>query len=144
MKFTYLSIATFALLLGTTNCMNKAEKMEDASQDVIEANKDLDEAKEAYLEEITRYKMETAEKISVNQVSIDEFNARINTKKKAERAEYLQKIADLEAKNSDLKMRMDSYKVDTKEGWDKFKIEFAHDMDELGKAFKDLTVKNVK
>lgn len=144
MKFTYLSIAAFALLMGTTNCMNKAEKLEDASQDVVEANEDLGDAKEAYLDEITKYKMETAEKISVNQASIDEFNARINTQKKAERAEYLKKIADLEAKNSDLKMKMDSYKADTKEGWDKFKIEFAHDMDELGKAFKDLTVKNVK
>ena len=26
--------------------------------------------------------------------------------------------------------------------WEKFKVEYNHDMDELGKAFKDLTVKN--
>ena len=50
----------------------------------------------------------------------------------------------LEVKNSDMRMRMDNYKEDGKDNWETFKTEFSHDMDELGKAFKDLTVKNVK
>ena len=50
----------------------------------------------------------------------------------------------MEQKNTDLKRRLDDYKQDGKENWEKFKIEFNRDMDELGKAFKDLTVKNVK
>ena len=54
------------------------------------------------------------------------------------------KIDELEQKNSELKKRLDDYKADGKEKWEKFKAEFSHDMDELGKAFKDLTVKNVK
>jgi hypothetical protein len=41
-------------------------------------------------------------------------------------------------------MKMDNYKADSKENWEKFKVEFSRDMDELGAAFKDLTVKNVK
>ena len=39
---------------------------------------------------------------------------------------------------------MSDYKADGKENWEKFKAEFGHDMDELGNAFRDLTVKNVK
>ena len=39
---------------------------------------------------------------------------------------------------------MDDYKVEGKDKWEKFKTEFSHDMDELGKGFKDLTVKNIK
>ena len=39
---------------------------------------------------------------------------------------------------------MDEYNQEGKENWEKFKTEFSHDMDELGKAFKDLTVKNTK
>jgi len=39
---------------------------------------------------------------------------------------------------------MDDYKQDGKENWEKFKAEFNHDMDELGKAFKDLTINNIK
>ncbi len=40
--------------------------------------------------------------------------------------------------------KMNDYKANGKENWEIFKKEFNHDMDELGKAFKDLTVKNVK
>ncbi|MFN0047523.1 MAG: hypothetical protein ACKVOU_00200 [Cytophagales bacterium] len=43
-----------------------------------------------------------------------------------------------------MKKKMDDYKEDGKENWEKFKTEFNHDMDEIGNAFKDLTVKNVK
>ena len=39
---------------------------------------------------------------------------------------------------------MDDYKADGKDKWETFKAEFSHDMDELGHAFKGLTVKNVK
>ena len=42
-----------------------------------------------------------------------------------------------------MKKKMDDYKAEGKEQWEAFKTEFSHDMDELGQAFKDLTVKNV-
>jgi hypothetical protein len=41
-----------------------------------------------------------------------------------------------------MKKRMDDYKADGKENWIKFKDEFNRDMQELGKSFKDFTVKN--
>jgi len=37
---------------------------------------------------------------------------------------------------------MRDYKGEGKEKWEAFKTEFNRDMDELGKAFKDLTVNN--
>ncbi len=43
-----------------------------------------------------------------------------------------------------MKKKMENYKEEGKDKWEIFKAEFSHDMDELGKAFKDLTVKNVK
>ena len=43
-----------------------------------------------------------------------------------------------------MKRKMDDYKEEGKEKWETFKTEFTHDMDELGTAFKNLTVKNVK
>jgi len=65
-------------------------------------------------------------------------------KKKEAAADYKIKVDELEQKNSDLKKQMDDYKAEGKEKWEKFKTEFGHDMDELGNAFKDFTVKNVK
>jgi hypothetical protein len=53
-------------------------------------------------------------------------------------------LAILEQKNSDLKKKLDGFKEESKDKWDKFKAEFNHDMEELGKAFKEFTVKNTK
>lgn len=144
MKKTYLVIAATAIIFGTTNCNDSGKKLDDATTEVSEASKDLIEANDAYLEEVKQFKLETAQKISENEKSIMEFNERIAGEKKEANKEYKEKIAQLEAKNSDLKLKIENYKADTKENWDKFKLEFSHDMDELGAAFKDLTTNNVK
>ena len=51
------------------------------------------------------------------------------------------KIAKLEEKNRELKQKLDNYET-SQSDWEAFKTEFNHDMDEFGKAFKDLTVDN--
>ena len=43
-----------------------------------------------------------------------------------------------------LKKKLDDYKATGKEDWESFKKEFNHDMDELGKAFKNFSINNVK
>jgi hypothetical protein len=96
------------------------------------------------LEEIKDYRKVTADNIAANEQIIADFKVRIENEKKEAKADYLTKINALEVKNSDMRMRMDNYKEDGKDNWETFKTEFSHDMDELGKAFKDLTVKNVK
>lgn len=146
MKTTFVALAIFTFITSTLilSCNSAEKKVENAQTDVVDANKDLEKANEDYMAEVAAYKKETAEKIAANEQSIIEFNARIATEKKDARVAYKQKIAELEMKNTDMKKKMDDYKEDGKENWEKFKTEFNHDMDELGKAFKDLTVKNVK
>ncbi len=39
---------------------------------------------------------------------------------------------------------MYNYKADGEKNWEAFRTEFSHDMDGLGSAFKDITVKNSK
>lgn len=146
MKKSILVIAASTFITGAilTSCNTSAEKVENAQNNVTEANKDLDKANKEYLADIENYKKETADKIAANDQSITEFNVRIENEKKEAKADYKKKIAELEQKNSDMKKKMDDYKAEGKEKWEIFKTEFSHDMDELGNAFKDLTVKNVK
>lgn len=146
MKTSIVALAAAAFITGSilTGCNTPVEKVENAQNNVIEANKDLDKANEEYLADITNYRKETADKIAANEKSIAGFKARAAHEKKDTKADYKKKIAELEQKDSDMKKRMDDYKVEGKEKWELFKAEFSHDMDELGKAFKDLTVKNVK
>lgn len=146
MKKSILTIVTCTFLTSTifTNCSSSAEKVEDAQKDLIEANSDLVKANEEYLTDIENYRKETAAKIAANNKSIAEFEARIENEKEEAKAEYREKIAKLQQKNSDTKKKMDDYKADGKANWEKFKTEFNHDMEELGAAFKDLTIKNTK
>ncbi len=146
MKKSILALTVFAIIAGAilTSCNTPAEKVKDAQTNVTQANKDLDAANKEYLADIENYRNETADKITANDKSIVEFKARIEHEKKGAKAEYNKKITELEQKNSDLKKKLDDYKSDGKEKWETFKAEFSHDMDELGQAFKDLTVNNVK
>ncbi|MES2397449.1 MAG: peptidase M23 [Bacteroidota bacterium] len=138
-------VITASALIGAsilTSCNTSAEKVENAQDKVSEATLDLDKANEEYLVDIENYRKETEAKIAANDQSIAEFNARIENEKNEAKADYKKKIAELEQKNSDIKKKMAEYKAEGKEKWELFKTEFSRDMDELGKAFKDLTVKN--
>ena len=143
MKKSILVLATFTLMAGAimTSCNMPAQKVENAQDKVTEANQDLDEANQEYLADIENYRKETAEKISANNTSIAAFKASIENEKMEAKADYNNKIMELEQKNSDMKKKLDDYKTEGKEKWEIFKTEFSHDMDELGKAFSDFTVK---
>lgn len=145
-KKSILALTVATLISGAivTSCNSVAEKVENAQDGVKEAHDDLDKANQEYLEDVLNYRKEAANKISTNEQSIVQFKSRIELEKKEAKDDYKKKIAVLEQKNSDMKKRMDDYKVEGKEKWKIFKTEFSRDMDELGNAFKDLTVKNVK
>ncbi len=139
-----LFFVTLAAGAAFTSCSTPAEKVENAKENVAEANKDLEKANNAYLVDIENYRRESDAKIEANNQSIIEFKKRIESEKKSAREEYNKTIVDLEAKNSDMKKKMDEYKADTKENWEKFKSEFNTDMDNLGQSFKDFTTDKSK
>lgn len=137
-------VLAFVAGVVLTSCNTPAQKVENAEDNVAQAHDALDKANKEYEADMESYRMETADKIAINQKNIADFKARIEHEKKDAQAAYRKKVAALEQKNSDLKMKLDNYKAEGKENWRKFKIEFNRDMEELGIAFKDLTVKNVK
>jgi hypothetical protein len=146
MKKSILILIGCAFITGAflTSCNTPSQKVEDAQKNVIQANKDLEQANKEYLADMDNYRLETAKQIAANEQSMTEFKARIAHDKKTVKAEYDKKIAELEQKNSDMKKRLDDYKAEGKDNWVKFKADFSHSMDELGQAFKDLTAKKAK
>lgn len=143
MKKTWVVIP--ALVAGSflMSCTQK-QKVENAENNLVQANEELNKAKGDYVTEVENYRKETIERIRANERNAIEFKKRIENDKKDARADYNEKIAVLEIKNRDLRRKMNDYRATSKENWSSFKTEFNHDMDELGKAFNDLTVKNVK
>lgn len=77
------------------------------------------------------YRKATLEKIAANEQKIDAFNDRMDKLKSKEKEEYNKRMNELNSKNSDLRMRLETYKEEGKENWENFKTKFNQDMDSL-------------
>ncbi len=138
------AITTLMLGMNLSSCSSAAEDVTDAKEDVDSANKELDQAKEDLKIDMEVYRQETIEKILENENAIAEKRKLIETDKSALKAAHQKQIIDLEARNKELKDKLENYKGEGKENWEEFKKEFSHDMTEIGDALKDLTVNNTK
>jgi len=146
-----LFVAT-SMLAGTlfTGCQSSATKedaanakVDEAQQELIEAQQDADiEAqKVATADEWTEFKLESEIKISEYEIRIKAIREQMKKPGRTFDDLYKKRIEQLEQKIADLKTRMNDYEKN-QSGWEVFKREFNHDMDELGIALKDLTVDN--
>ncbi len=147
MKQTILTLSTAALITGSlfSSCGTPTEKTTtiEKTTTTIEPGQP-DPAQQQYIADMESYRKANAERIAANEKSLAELKVKIETEKADAKAESKKKLAELEEKNNELKKKLDEYKYDTKENWESFKSEFGHDMDGLGKSFKDITVDNVK
>ena len=142
-KRVLIAIASaFATATSFTSCNSPAQKVENAQEKVNEANENLDKANEEYQADIERCRRESAQRFEANDRTIAELKAEMRSDKKAAKAEYRRKVEELEQRNNDLRVRMNDYKADGRDNWERFKIEFNHDMDDLGRSFRDLTTTN--
>lgn len=146
MKKSILTIALTTIIAGTliTSCNSSTEKVEDAAVKVDQAAEDLTKAKEAFDVEYTKFKTESEQRMIDNDNQIAELKANKAKMKKEAKEDYDKTIADLEQKNSNMRIKMNEYKEEGNEKWESFKREFNHDMDELGNSLKDLTKNNTK
>ena len=127
-----------------TSCNTTADDVKETREEVKEAKKDLQKAENDYFNDVEKYKKENRENIIANEKIIADFKVKIDLEKKEARADYNTRIAYLEKKNEDLKVKMNTYQPLNEQNWEKFKTEFSRDMEELGTAFKDFTIKNSK
>jgi hypothetical protein len=141
MKKAVWAIATCIFITGVflTSSNTPSRKFDNPQSNIIKANKGIDNDDKEYLADIANYRKDVASKFAANCQSVMEFQARIEHDRKAAKAEYKTKIAELAQKNNNMNKKMENYKEEGKEKWEIFKAQFSLDMNELGKAFKDLT-----
>lgn len=147
--------AMTALFAGTLfmGCDSAAKNSADAKADVKDAKADLKTAeqdaaaaakKAADEADWKQFKADSEGKITANESLVAQLKTKKKSTSKAVEAAYQKSIEAVEQKNKDLKARMSAYSEKGQTDWQAFKTEFNHDMDELGKALKDLTVDNKK
>jgi chromosome segregation ATPase len=127
----------------TLACNNSSEKkVESAREDVNDAKQDLQKAQNNYNEEWQKFHDDARIRIDENNNRIAEYRVKIKTEKQDVRDRDEKRIAELETRNHNLQVKLDSYKDDGNSNWDSFKREFNHDMDELGHAIGDIFKNN--
>jgi len=135
-----LTILTSVL---TVSCDTAADNVSEAQSDVNDANEELALANEEYQEDVANYRLEMAEMIAVNDSLIVDLKSKSKASDKGN-PYYEVEIEELEKQNREMDQKMKDYKGDEQDNWATFKEELSHDMDELGEALRDLTIKNTK
>lgn len=148
--FTLALAAAFLTSVFMTGCQSSSEKADKAQDKVVDAKQDLKDAEAkaaaAQLKAADEWKIFKAEseiKIADNDRSIVDLREKMKASGKKMSNEYAKNIDALEAKSKALRTKMENYDT-AQSDWEAFKREFNHDMDEFGRAFKDLTVNNKK
>jgi hypothetical protein len=117
------------------------KKIEDAKENVKEADQNLINAQDQYEKDWQQFKNEVESKIAANEKSIDEFKAEMKTASSKFRTKYEKEVVVLERKNIELKNKIREYKYEGKDKWEEFKKGFNRDVDIVGKALKNIFAK---
>ena len=129
------------VILGIAGCSSpkqKAEKLENAEENVIEAQQELNEAVIDSTNEYDRFKAESEAKLIANDVKIAALKDQLKADKKEIRTKYEKQLTELEQKNAKLKSNIAEYKETDKSNWEKFKVSFNEHLDALGKAISGI------
>lgn len=139
MKLLLTVILTASTLVASAQENEKAAK---ARKDMKEAQADLREAKIDSAADFKKFREEGERAILSNQTKITSLKAKKITDDKNASKKYQQELAALQQKNEALRTRLAGSGNTKTSKWSAFKREFQRDMDELGKAFKDIGVDN--
>ncbi len=137
MKNKYFIFAVLLLIAGAllTGC---EKTRENANEKVKQANQDMADAQAQYDKEWQQFKSDTELKIDANQKQIDDFKAAMKTTSKKFKSKYKNEVLTLEQKNIELRKKLNDYKFDGKDNWEKFKQDFNNNMDSVGNALKGI------
>lgn len=117
------------------SCTTKEDRIENVQEKVLDVKEDLKKAQEEFVNE-------SEKRIEENRLKIDELRIKIANSDIKLREEYLIRVNRLEQKNAELRTKLKDYREVGKDKWEEFKREFNHDLDEFGKALKDLVIDN--
>jgi hypothetical protein len=137
----FLAAAWLVTSVSILSCNDTSSNDETAQNNVTDSTKIKDSINTAYMKDMANYKKQTVDKISSNDTIIEGIKAKFENGKSDVKAGYKKSIAELEQKNAEMKKRLINYKAEGKSKWEIFKIQFNHDMDDLGNEFKKLTAK---
>jgi uncharacterized protein YcfL len=153
MKKTIIKNATslFLMALLLVSCSSSAQKGDKEQEKIIEAEKkaaaadaELENARQEYLIELSKFRDETSLKVERNNQMISDLKKQAVSEKQTINSESEARIQQLEKRNSELKDRLDKFD-DTNQGdWERFKAELNRDFNDLGESISNFFTRSNK
>ena len=137
-----LPLSSLFIVIAICSCSSSDKQTKRFELQTGSGTMPYNEIDEQYESEFLEYKAQASAKLSDNDYSIVEFKSLIEQKEGSAKEDYDKKVAELEAKNTELRNNLEDYKEGSRDHWESFKAEFDYDMTELGKAFQDVSTKN--
>lgn len=142
----YLIITMVVTGVILTACQSSTTKREKArAEEMPDTVIYIDQDKKlTFKDSVDQFKKHSEKQIRLNKEEIVLFKAKIVAENKKQKIKDDQKIAELELRNNDLVIRLDSYNDESQEQWDSFKVEYNEDMNDLKDEFKGMTIETEK
>jgi len=134
-----IGIAIMGMISCTNSPTKKAEVLEDAKDNVLVAEQDLNQAVSDSINEYTRYKMEAETKLIENDLKIAALKNNMKAERIEVRTKYEKELNELEKKNANLKVSISEYKEDDVNKWEKFKELVNQDIEEIKLAISRMS-----
>jgi len=131
-----IGIFSVAVLSGCDK--TQEQKVQTAQGNLADAKQDVKTAEADLTAEWQAFKVQSEQTIAANEKRIIAFNAKMEKAGTKTKVKYAKDVADLEKKNTAMKEKLASYKVEGRSNWDEFKQNFNRDIDDLGKTMTDL------
>lgn len=141
-------LTTSIIGLFMTSCNNsptaKEEDVQEATQDLIDAEADLEQAEYDSISDFNTFKESIQLKLVENQNVIDDLKVKITSKGKVERDIDEVEINKLVKRNTDLRLKIENYEQGPEQKWELFKVDFNNELDNLGQSISDMADRNKK
>lgn len=140
MKMSIFLLAAFALLVGifVVYWPPSMEKDASANSDSNEDLNDVFEEDEDYVQDIISYRQNVLREIEQNNKMIAELEAKLEERDNTDEGRLIEGLIIIDNKNDELKSKIENYKAQGKEHWEKFRNEFMMELEDLEEVFKDV------
>ena len=144
--FSLVLAALVSISISSCNKSPKAkeEVLIDAKQDVETAKEDLDEATSDSIVEFNKYKSSIQIKLAENEKVISDLKASIKAEDRKTQTLYNKQLENLQLRNTELKLKIETYKQGPSQKWELFKVDFNKELDKLGKSISSTANNNLK
>lgn len=145
LKLAFISGLFCITLMSCNNSPSAKEKeLNEATEDLVNATEDLDQAKYDSIKDFKEYKDSILLKLEANEKVITDLNLKINKKTASERRVDQIEIERLEKRHEVLKQKIENYKPGLEQQWELFKVDFNKELDDFGKSLSKMSERNMQ